>query len=259
MLVEQTLFGVRNKVRESLARISEFCPEEGYYLAFSGGKDSVVIYELAREAGIKFDAHFNFTSVDPPEVLQFIRDNYPDVKWDRPARSMWKLIELWGVPTKNRRFCCNELKEYGGEGRFVLTGVRWAESVARRKRQMIETCYRSAGKRFLHPIIDWVDEDVWEFIRSRALRYCILYDQGYKRVGCVMCPLKSRKDRLIDAGRYPGFYKAYLRAFGKMLAHRSLVQRRSNWSSPESVMEWWLSDHPSRVRDDQPELFSKYE
>ena len=54
--------------------------ENGFYLAFSGGKDSQALYHIAKMAGVKFKAHMNLTSVDPPEVIRFVKRNYPDVE-----------------------------------------------------------------------------------------------------------------------------------------------------------------------------------
>lgn len=105
MLLEQTLFGVRDKVEIAKDRLRAFEPEEGYYLAFSGGKDSQCIYHIAKEAGVKFDAHYNLTTVDPPELVHFIKKNYPDVHIDKPEKTMWQLIEKKGLPTRMKRWC----------------------------------------------------------------------------------------------------------------------------------------------------------
>jgi len=114
-LREETLFGYRDKVAIAIDRIKAHCPPEGLYVAFSGGKDSIVILDLVRRSGVKHDAHFNFTTVDPPEMLKFIRDNYPDVAWERPKKTMWQLIEKSMMPpTQLIRYCCVELKERGG-------------------------------------------------------------------------------------------------------------------------------------------------
>ena len=130
---ENDLFdGVINKVDIAIARLKEFEPTEGYYLAFSGGKDSQCIYHLAEMAGVKFDAHFSVTTVDPPELLRFIRDNYPDIEWVKPKKTMWELISKDTMPpTRIVRYCCRALKEIGGENRIVITGIRHAESTKR--------------------------------------------------------------------------------------------------------------------------------
>ena len=119
-----TLWG--NRVDTAIKRLRSFEPPEGYFLAFSGGKDSQVIYHLALESGVKFETHYSVTTVDPPELLRFIKKNYPDVIWDRPNKTMWQLIvENAMPPTRRIRYCCRELKEDKGEGRIVVTGIRW--------------------------------------------------------------------------------------------------------------------------------------
>lgn len=138
-MIEQLNMQGLNKVDIAIKRFQTFEPEEGYYLCFSGGKDSVVIKALADMAGVKYDAHYNVTSVDPPELVYFIREYHPDVIWNYPRDKDGNRITMWNLipkkkmpPTRIARYCCAVLKEGGGEGRFIVTGVRWAES-ARRK------------------------------------------------------------------------------------------------------------------------------
>ena len=101
---------------------------DGYYLAFSGGKDSVVIYALAKMAGVRFKAHYHMTTVDPPELVWFIRSSFPEVSTDYPEYSMWNLIVKKQIPpVRTARYCCEVLNERGGEGCFTVTGVRWQE------------------------------------------------------------------------------------------------------------------------------------
>lgn len=136
------------KVKASIERIKAFEPEEGYYLAFSGGKDSVVCKALLDMAGVTYDAHYRVTSVDPPELVRFIREKYPDVDRDIPRYSDGKPITMWNLipkklmpPTRLVRYCCSSLKESGGDGRMTVTGVRWAESASRQKNQGVVTIY----------------------------------------------------------------------------------------------------------------------
>ena len=242
----------------AIMRLQEFCPPEGYYLAFSGGKDSMVIYELAKRAGVDFDAHFNMTTVDPPEVLHFIRDYYPDVTFERPEKSMWRLVvDHHCPPTRLARYCCEELKEAHGGGRTLITGIRWQESAGRKKRKMVEFCMKGKDKTFVHPIIDWSSEDVWNFIYQYKLPYCKLYDEGFKRIGCVLCPMASTKQRRWEIQRWPGFYKAYMRCFEKMLEHRKELGLETTWQTPEEVMDWWINETPKP--DENQLLFSMFE
>lgn len=140
-MIHQLNMQGKDKVQVAIDRFRTFEPPEGYYLAFSGGKDSVVIKALADMAGVKYDAHYNLTSVDPPELVQFVK-SFPDVIIDRPKDKDGNQITMWNLiprkkmpPTRIVRYCCNELKEVGGQGRLVVTGVRWAESPNRKNNQ----------------------------------------------------------------------------------------------------------------------------
>ena len=283
-LVTQTLFGVEDKVAMAIERLQAFVPEEGYYVAFSGGKDSVCIKKLCDLAGVKYDAHYNVTSVDPPELVQFIKREYPDVIFEKQHKNgkqitMWSLIVDKGMPpTRIARYCCAFLKEPGGYRRIVITGVRWAESVRRAKtratfetwssggetkmlmndneegREMLESCYRLKTT-VINPIIDWEDEDVWEFIHKYNVPYCGLYDQGRKRLGCVGCPHGGSRQMTEDFEKYPKIKKAYLMAFDKMLKHSAEIGRPTTWNTAEEVYKWWLNEkHQEEPLEGQMEI-----
>lgn len=141
------LYG-KDKVEVAIDRFKTFEPPEGYYLAFSGGKDSVVIKALADMSGVKYDAHYNVTSVDPPELIKFIRTHHTDVAFEYPKDKDGNRVTMWNLipkkkmpPTRLVRYCCQVLKEGGGDGRFTVTGVRWAESRRRRANQGEVTIY----------------------------------------------------------------------------------------------------------------------
>ena len=115
----------------------------GYYLAFSGGKDSQALYHIAELALVKFDAHMNFTSVDPPEVIRFVRKFYPEVDFIKPKKSIYQLaVEKQILPTMRVRWCCAEYKENTGAGRVTLIGIRHQESSRREKRNEVEISNR---------------------------------------------------------------------------------------------------------------------
>lgn len=286
MALQETMLDgtVVDKVQIAINRYKAFEPPEGYYLAFSGGKDSVCIKALADMAGVKYDAHYSVTSVDPPELVAFIRDKYPDVSRDIPHDKDGKPITMWNLipkkkmpPTRLARYCCSVLKETAGKGRITVTGVRWAESARRKEnqgvvlfkggdekdyednenaikslkggvilnddndenRRTVEHCYRTR-KTLLNPIVDWTDEDVWEFIKTYNIPYCELYDKGYKRLGCIGCPMNDTAAAELE--RYPKYKQAYIRAFDKMLDQYE--EKPQNWETPEDVMDWWLRKKP---------------
>jgi len=184
----------------SIERLRLFEPLEGYVLCYSGGKDSDVLLALAIEAGVKFEAVYHLTTIDPPEVVRHVR-SHPEVEISKPKLSMIHLIRRKGLPSVRRRWCCQELKEHKYPRRLVLSGVRWAESYKRGQREMIEAAKNCKSQTWLHPIIDWKVDDVWGYLRARGVLTCSLYAEGWKRLGCVCCPLSSQGH--LEAVRWP--------------------------------------------------------
>ena len=232
---------IKDRIDESIDIMRTFEPAEGYYLAFSGGKDSVVLHAMAKAADVKFDAHYNITTADPPELVRFIRESYPTVSMDRPDRTMWQIIPPKLMPpTRIVRYCCALLKERGGEGRVVLTGVKKSDSVKRRT-AAVRSC-RKKGKVVVNPLLNWVDEEIWEYIRSERLSYCELYDQGFTRLGCIGCPMAGPNRQREAFARWPKYRSAYIRAFEKMLIRRRERGLKTTWKTGEDVMAWWLGE-----------------
>lgn len=267
MLVEQGLFGTIDKVAMAIDRIKTFEPPEGYYVAFSGGKDSVVILDLVKRSGVKFDAHYNITGIDPPELYYFIRDNFPEVTRHRPEMTMWALIaHKMTPPLPQSRYCCEKLKEGGGFDRRVITGVRWEESTRRSKRKMVDVCFKDSRKSYLHPIIDWLSVDVWEYIHKNSIPYCTLYDQGWTRLGCIGCCMASSKIRKRDFDKYPRIERLYRRAFHSAMENRfarttsdpawgEKHPSREMGNTGDSMFEWWMDDKRRQNDPDQTVMF----
>ncbi len=238
----------------------------------SGGKDSSVCVELAQMAKIPFEVQHNHTTADAPETVYFVRSefqrlelgggvkctiNYPYYKGERT--SMWDLIpKRVSPPTRLFRYCCEVLKEGGGAGRFIATGIRWEESNKRKnratyevaskerimlnndndeKRMLFETCQMKA-KRVVNPIIDWTEEDVWNFLHDRKVSVNPLYCEQ-SRVGCIGCPMAG-KAREKQFERWPKYKDMYMRAFAKMLEVRKERGLKTTWNTAEEVYDWWM-------------------
>jgi len=215
-------------------------------LTHSGGKDSCVLTELALRAEIPFEVMHAHTTADAPETVHFVRKefarlenrsircsiNYPLYKGRRT--SMWDLIPRKLMPpTRVARYCCAVLKEQNGKGRFLATGVRWAESVSRSKRRGI----------FEKQVSN--HDKVWDFLHDARIPVNPLYFCGFSRVGCIGCPMAG-KHRYFEFARYPQYEKLYLMAFDRMLKERRRRERiDGSWgkgATAEEVFHWWMED-----------------
>lgn len=245
----QRSIGLLKMYEAGALRLSEY----GYYLAFSGGKDSCVIKQLAIESGVKFKAFYNLTTIDPPELVQFIKKHHAEVSWNKPKIPMLaRLSERTnGPPSRLARWCCAEYKEQGGLGTMKVIGVRVAESIRRARLWKEFQPHRTDGA-ILAPIAYWTDEDVWNFIKSRNLPYCDLYDQGFKRLGCIGCPLagKSGQDREFE--KWPKYEAMWKRAVFKYYNKWHGIPNRKgepryfeDFGSAQGLWDWWRSGKAS--------------
>ena len=194
-------------------------------VAYSGGKDSDVILELAKMSGIEYRAIYKNTTIAPPGTIKHVKENGVEIR--RPKDTFFSLMSKKGYPNRYTRFCCDILKEYKILDNCVM-GIRRCESTKRSKRYTEPTACRMFGSKKIHvnaiyPILDWSDEDELEFIEERGIKLHPLYyrEDGSidvtKRLGCMCCPLKYYKKRLQDFKQYPGMVKAYLRCGNEFL------------------------------------------
>ena len=243
----------------------------------SGGKDSAVICKLAENAHIPFEIVHSHTTADAPETVMHVRErakqyeangikytiDYPFYK-GKPV-SMWSLIPQKVMPpTRPVRYCCDVLKEHSMPGKVIVTGVRWAESAKRantrnvyeiqskdkekrvfagdnaENRTLFESCYQT-GKRVVNPIIDWQDNDVWDYIADQKIKVNPLYYSGFCRVGCIGCPMAG-KHRYEEFARYPKYMNLYINSFARMLDKRREKGMKVVWFTAEDVFHWWMED-----------------
>ena len=275
--IELSLDDVLAKVSELLARKIEYSvhlirksekmalrldPENGFYNTFSGGKDSQCLYHLVKLAGVKAKTHMNLTSVDPPEVIRFVKKEYPDVELIKPKMSIYDMAKKKHIlPTRRFRWCCAEFKETSGVGKVTLIGVRKAESARRAKRGEISTnikgkrseetfdqwseheenmvaCVGGKDKIIVSPIIYWTERDVWEFLNVNGIPHCELYDEGYTRIGCICCPMSQPRQKAKEIKHWPHVKRNWLKTI-QWLIDNGYIDH--NFTDAETGFKWWIS------------------
>lgn len=287
--LQKASVGLRKKMEYTLQLLQKaekialsYDQEDGFYLAFSGGKDSQALLHMAQLAGVKFRAHMNLTSVDPPEGIRFVRTNYKEVELNKPHKSIFRIaVEKQILPTQRVRWCCAEYKENAGAGKVTLIGIRRKESSRRAKRNEVEIsnrkfsgslddfeeyrqeqkakrarrrskkdgvnitnadneqtlgCINGKESLLISPIINWSERDVWEFLNDVvSVPHCSLYDEGWKRIGCIGCPMSSRKQKLFEIKRYPHVKRNWIKAIKAIRAGGGIQKRTYLVEHPQGL------------------------
>ena len=245
------------KIAQSLAWIRDYETEAlridpiGYYVAFSGGKDSIVMERLFKLAGVKYEAWYNNVTIDPPELIWFMREHYPEVQWNNPKKHLINMMaesKTCGPPTRLMRWCCEIYKEQGGQKRFRSIGVRGPESPRRKATWSFLSTHNKDGLPILCPLIYWTDSDVWQFIRDNEMPYCKLYDEGFKRLGCIGCPMGGPAGQKKDFVRWPKYEAMWKRGFQRYFDKYKGVPKLNGdpraiekFPTMESLWKWWIT------------------
>ena len=193
----------------------------------------------------------------PPEIT--------DVDGKIVRATMWNLIPTKLMPpTRKIRYCCEYFKERIFDGQHLLVGVRWSESNSRKKRGLHENRAKKKEDRILYfdendesrkltdicrlksqimtnPLIDWTDLEIWEYVRRNGIKMNPLYEQGFKRVGCVGCPMAGPTGQWQEFEMFPKYKRAYIKAFERMIEERKRREKNidEQWQDGESVFKWW--------------------
>lgn len=201
-----------------LRTMSEAYDHKVIEVAYSGGKDSDVILELVKMAGIPYRAIYKNTTIDPPGTIKHVEEMGVEIV--RPKKTFFQLVAERGFPSRWARFCCSELKEYKILDKVIM-GVRKEESLKRAKLYHEPTecrVYRSGGRiEAIYPILEWTLADVQEFVEERQLKLAPVYyrEDGSidftRRLGCMACPLATHKHRIEEFMNHPLLLRAYLR------------------------------------------------
>ena len=242
--IEQAIKLIRLMEKHAL----ELSPE-GYYVAFSGGKDSIVMERVFRMAGVRYQSYYNNVTIDPPELVRFIKKHYPEAKWNSVGKPLPFYMEnkISGPPTRMSRWCCEVYKEQGGQGRIKAVGVR-AEESARRKGLWKQIVLNRRSGATICPILYWTDADIWQFIRDNGMPYCCLYDEGFSRLGCIGCPEGGFRAQAREFERWPRYERLWRLGFQKYWDRWKGTPRKDgeeNWlkrfNTVDDLWAWWVS------------------
>ena len=215
----------------------------GISVGFSGGKDSIVTAELMRISGVEHTLEYSFTGLDAPEVVRFIRKYYPNCEIRRNKRTFWMALNTHTPPSDRLRWCCGLLKKTKHD---QVQGIRAEEGTRRAKYSRIN---HWKGRTLYYPIFHWKEWQVWEFIKENNLPYPVLYDWGFDRIGCVVCPYHSERTGKLH-GKYrkhwPGFFKRFEKGIAELYYKRVSQGKTMAYDTPEEFCEAWYLDDSSR-------------
>lgn len=271
---------------QTAAELSPKYYQQPIRVCYSGGKDSEVILEFCRRAGVPFEVVHNLTTADAPETIYHIRRVFHRLElegiscdivhptYKGKSTCMWTLIPRKRIPmTRLARYCCTILKESNNTNRCVVLGIRRLESQSRADSGVAELPGKSRGEKRLfdmdngderiiapcqmkatlkiHPIVDWSDADVWRFIHDSRIEMNPCYSMGFHRVGCVGCPMAG-KGRYAEFRTWPKYEVLYRRAFERMVEARRAIGKDGPWRDGDEVFRWWMED---KNLDGQMDIF----
>jgi len=237
---EEAILFIRSKIGTKTA-----------FVGFSGGKDSIVIANLIKKSGVKYQLYYSFTGIDPPEVVRFIRRNYPECIFLKPKKTFWRNLSV-NVPPSNRlRWCCTALKKTPGINiplEHRIMGIRSEESVKRGKYERVNF-FEKLRHTHYYPILKWNEANVWDYIEKNNLEYPKLYDEGFDRIGCVVCPYHSEKTGKKHEQyreKYPKFFDRFEKGITDLFYKRQKQGKIMYYETPKEFLNAWYLSNSAR-------------
>ncbi len=233
--------------KEAIEFIKNSIGNEIAFIGMSGGKDSIVSTELAKMAGIKYELYYSFTGIDAPEVIRFIRKYYPECKFLMPRKTFWQDLAVHSPPSDRLRWCCTALKKNAAwklPHKKRIMGIRAEESPRRAKYGRINR-FEKLGHTHYYPIFYWKEWQIWNFINSNNLPYPVLYDWGFDRIGCVVCPYHSEKTGKMHAmyrKHWPKYFDRWEKSITALYAKRVKQGKKMFYPSAREFLDAWYFD-----------------
>lgn len=192
-------------------------------VSYSGGKDSLVSLDLVLKSIGGADVLFNDTDLELPETIvnvNEVTERYGLKLVEASAQNaFWRNIDLFGPPGKDYRWCCKlaklipiakVAKQRWCAGALNIVGQRAFESIDRAKSPVV---WRNKWIPHLvtaTPIQDWNQLAVWLYIYRCGLPYNRLYDEGFERLGCYLCPSSYLAEFIEVERKYPDLWGRWL-------------------------------------------------
>lgn len=156
-------------------------------------------------------------------------------------------VRISGKPKSTQKYA----DEIGAEYHVNRQGGLIMNDDNDESRRMVEHCYRTTSTT-INPIVDWSDDDVWEFLKYYGCKSNPLYSCGFKRIGCIGCPMAS-KNRYTEFRLYPKYKNNYIKSFDRMIAERKRRNLDTVWQSGKEVFKWWMQEDINQITFDDLE------
>jgi 3'-phosphoadenosine 5'-phosphosulfate sulfotransferase (PAPS reductase)/FAD synthetase len=174
---------------------------------FSGGKDSLCSthYTLStlKDYSIKKYVCFVDTTVMIPDIIEYVnkmfKEHFEPLEAEchilKPKTSFWDMAKDWGVPQKNRRWCCFYLKlqplyEFSEKIPHPLAHVLGLRKTESRRRKDFTFSYHDVNRDIwkINPIIEWSDKQVLNYIKENHLPISPHYSKGVQETCICLTP-----------------------------------------------------------------------
>ena len=246
--VAKNAFHLKNMERTAVREIRQnLSLKPTINCSFSGGKDSTAVWHIAQKAGVT-NAFFIDTGLEFPETIEFVKSQ--NVEFISKAGNFWQAVEKAGPPAKDHRWCCkllklNPLKVHLNETGECLTvqGNRWYESWNRAELEAVTQNPNNPLQLNISPIRSWRALDVFFYLWLKEIPYNPLYEMGYERIGCYLCPAMLEAEQENMHKTHPEMAKRWDDFLNRWASDRGLPEEFISWGL------WRWKELPPKMKE----------